>query len=71
MQPGHPFCIGGENACPPEDCGGIEMYYQDFLPAYLDPAHEEGPSTRAWVGEDFDPEVFDLDAANLRLSELK
>jgi hypothetical protein len=24
-----------------------------------------------WAGEDFDPDVFDLDAANLRLSELK
>ena len=69
--PGHPICIGGENACPPEDCGGIEMYYQEFLPAYLDPGHEDGPRIREWAGEDFDPEVFDLDAANLRLSELK
>lgn len=67
---GHPVCIGGGNACPPEDCGGMEMYYQEFLPAYLDPEHDEGLSTRRWAGEDFDPEVFDRDAANLRLSKL-
>ncbi|MBT7060702.1 MAG: plasmid pRiA4b ORF-3 family protein [Lentisphaerae bacterium] len=69
--PGHPVCLGGEFACPPEDCGGIVGYYHEFLPAFLDPEHQEGPSTRAWAGEDFDPEVFELDAANQRLRELK
>jgi len=24
--PRHPVCIGGENACPPEDCGGVPGY---------------------------------------------
>jgi len=24
--PGHPVCIAGENACPPEDCGGVPGY---------------------------------------------
>jgi len=69
--PGHPVCIGGENACPPEDCGGIDMYYQEFLPAYLSPEHEEGRSVRRWAGAGFDPEVFDLAAANQRLRELR
>src|SRR3954469_3483816 len=23
----HPLCLAGENACPPEDCGGIWGYY--------------------------------------------
>jgi hypothetical protein len=28
----HPVCLGGANACPPEDCGGIPGYY-DLLAA--------------------------------------
>lgn len=23
----YPICIDGKNACPPEDCGGVDGYY--------------------------------------------
>ena len=69
--PGHPVCLEGEFACPPDDCGGIEGYYHQFLPAFLDAEHEEGFSTMVWAGENSDPEVFDRDAANQRLRELR
>ena len=69
--PGHPVCLGGEFACPPEDCGGIVGYYHEFLPAFLDAEHDGALSTMVWAGENYDPEVFDLDAANRRLRELR
>ena len=51
-----PFCIAGENACPPEDCGG--MYeYPEFLAVLADPKHPEHVDRKAWAGE-FDPCAF-------------
>ena len=60
-------CIAGANACPPEDVGGIPGY-QQFVQVIRDPSHEHYAETREWLGEDFDPGAFDLEAANLRLS---
>ena len=60
-------CIAGANACPPEDVGGIPGY-QQFVEVIGDPSHEQYAETREWLGEDFDPKAFDLEAANLRLS---
>jgi hypothetical protein len=34
-----PTCLGGQNACPPEDVGGSRGY-MEFLEAVLDPSHE-------------------------------
>ena len=56
-------CIDGQNACPPEDVGGIPGYAH-FLEAITDPAHEEHDSYLDWVGGSFDPAEFDLGAAN-------
>ncbi len=36
----YPKCIGGERACPPEDCGGVDGYYQ-VLKILSDPNHPE------------------------------
>jgi hypothetical protein len=33
-------CLGGESACPPEDCGGSHGYAL-MLEAIVDPSHEE------------------------------
>ena len=33
-------CLGGENNCPPEDCGGTPGY-ADLLTVLADPSHEE------------------------------
>jgi len=59
----YPVCLGGERACPPEDCGGA-WGYEEFLEAIRDPKHEDHDSLLEWVGGAFDPEAFDLKAVN-------
>ena len=59
----YPVCLGGERACPPEDCGGIGGY-DDLLNAISDPRHEDHDDLREWLAADFDPEAFDLEAVN-------
>ena len=62
----YPRIIAGKRACPPEDVGGYGGY-ADFLEAIGDPAHEEHSGMLEWVGGAFDPEDFDVIAANDRL----
>ena len=61
----YPVCIGGEMACPPEDCGGV-YGYAEMLTALKDKRHPEHKRWREWIGE-FDPEKFDMDRTNLIL----
>jgi len=58
-----PRCLEGERACPPEDCGGPGGY-AEFLEAIGDPNHPEHDGYLEWVGDDFDPERFDLMSVN-------
>ena len=58
-----PICIGGENACPPEDCGGAHGY-EVFKEAIKDPTHSEHASLLMWVGGFFDPLTFDPNVVN-------
>jgi hypothetical protein len=53
----YPRCVGGERACPPEDCGGI-YGYQELLDVIFDPQHPEFENTMTWLGGRFDPEAF-------------
>jgi hypothetical protein len=66
----HAVCLDGQNACPPEDVGGVGGYAQ-FLEALADPLHEEHDSYLVWVGYKFDPEAFELAAANAALQRLR
>lgn len=59
----YPVCIGGQLACPPEDCGGIWGYY-GLLDAIKDPKHEDHDRMMEWLGEDFDPHHFELEEIN-------
>lgn len=52
-------CLAGARACPPEDCGGV-WGYENMLAAIRDPKHEQHDEMVEWLGEDFDPEAFDL-----------
>lgn len=52
-----PRCLGGERACPPEDCGGPSGY-AELLATIAEPTHEEYASTLEWLGGSFDPEGF-------------
>ena len=62
----YPRCTGGERACPPEDCGGFPGYFH-LLEAMADPKHPEHDEMLEWIGEEWDPEAFDLDAINAAL----
>ena len=59
----YPVCLAGKLACPPEDCGGIYGYYH-MLDVVADPDHEEHDDLVEWLGDDFDPEAFDIDEVN-------
>jgi len=61
-----PVCVTGRKASPPEDCGGIYGYYA-LLEAFADPAHPQHEDSIDWLGEDFDPDCFDIDAVNAEL----
>jgi hypothetical protein len=66
----HPVCTGGENACPPEDCGGIHGYYR-MLEVIADPKDPEHPEMLEWLGEEWDATYFDLAGTSELLKELK
>ena len=63
-------CLGGKNARPPEDCGGIFGYY-NLLKAISDPKHPEHQQLLDWLGGPFDPSHFDLQETNAMLRDLK
>ena len=59
----YPLCIKGKRACPPEDVGGL-WGYAEFLEAINNPEHEQHDMFVEWIGEEFDPEAFDLAQVN-------
>ncbi|MCX6750099.1 MAG: plasmid pRiA4b ORF-3 family protein, partial [Candidatus Pacearchaeota archaeon] len=64
-----PVCIEGKNACPPEDCGGIGDY-EDILKIRKNKKHPQYKEMIVgWLGEDFDPEKFDIKKVNGRLQK--
>lgn len=63
-------CTGGARACPPEDCGGIPGY-EDLLGVLRDPMDEEHAAMCELVGGRFDPDAFDLAAANRRIKQVR
>ncbi|MBE0433700.1 plasmid pRiA4b ORF-3 family protein [candidate division WOR-3 bacterium] len=62
----YPICVDGERSCPPEDCGGYPGYAH-LLQVLGDPQHEEYDELKEWVGDDFDPEEFDVKLVNKML----
>jgi hypothetical protein len=63
-------CVDGQNACPPEDVGGVTMF-ERFKEAVADPTDEEHDEYLAWVGDSFDPQAFDLALANAELQRVR
>lgn len=61
-----PVCLDGQQACPPEDCGGVPGYY-DLLEVLRSPEDERYEEMRECVGEDFDPQAFSVEAVNRQL----
>lgn len=65
----YPRCLEGENACPPEDSGGLYGYYGK-LEILKDTKHPEHEEIKEWMGHRFDPSLFNLEAVNRRLRGL-
>jgi Plasmid pRiA4b ORF-3-like protein len=61
-----PVCVDGEQACPPEDCGGVSGY-SDLLEILQNPADERYEEMREWIGETFDPRAFSVEVVNRQL----
>lgn len=53
----YPLCLGGERACPPEDCGGVSGY-ENVVAVLADPEHADYQEMREWVGVEWSPERF-------------
>lgn len=60
------FCVGGERATPPEDCGG-PFSYEDFCIALEDEEHPDHEELCDWCGGEFDSEFFDREEINKSL----
>ena len=65
-----PTCLAGQNACPPEDVGGIHGY-MEFLEAVRDPTHDEHIAMWCWSGGPFDPAGFDVNGTNAAIRKLR
>ncbi len=61
----YPVCLEGENACPPEDVGGVGGY-AEYLEAIADPEHEQHEHFLLWRGK-FDPTQFDAEKVTKKL----
>ncbi|HEX6521499.1 MAG TPA: plasmid pRiA4b ORF-3 family protein [Streptosporangiaceae bacterium] len=59
----YPACTGGEGACPPEDCGG-SYGFAELKELLAGPPSAEREEMLEWAGGDYDPNRFDLAAAN-------
>jgi hypothetical protein len=66
----YPICVAGQRACPPEDCGG-PWSYPDFVEVVSNLDHPRHEETLEWVGGEFDPERFDLEAVNGELRRMR
>jgi hypothetical protein len=66
----YPVCVGGKRHGPPEDCGGLPGFY-NLLEAVADPKHQEHDDMLDWLGADFDPEAFSMEAVNRGLAPLQ
>lgn len=66
----YPKCIEGKRNCPPEDCGGIWGY--DYLLKVIgDKNHPEYKEMMEWLGDDFDPEYFNIKKINKDLLDIE
>jgi hypothetical protein len=66
----YPRLTDGARACPPEDVGGVPGF-MNLVEALADPSHEQHEELLDWVGEKFDPERFDLKAADRAVAKVR
>jgi Plasmid pRiA4b ORF-3-like protein len=61
----YPICLEGENACPPEDVGGVGGY-AEYLEAIADPEHDQHKQLLVWRGK-FNPKRFDAEKTTKKM----
>ena len=66
----HPLCTGGQNACPPEDVGGVPGYSRLRM-ILANPGLKEHDEMIRWLGNPFDPGKFDLRYQNMSMWNLR
>lgn len=66
----YPLCLSGKRACPPEDCGG-PWGYEHLLEVLRNPKHKEHEEMAEWIGENFEPETFNLEEVNAELRQIR
>ncbi len=66
----HPKCVAGENACPPEDVGGVRGYERLRL-ILANPGLRQHAELRDWAGQGFDASRFDVEYQNLAMWSLR
>ncbi len=64
-----PSFVSGQNACPPEDCGGAYRY-RELLEILTDHSHEEYASIVEWLGPKFNPAALNSLTIEKRLGSL-
>jgi hypothetical protein len=64
----YPVCTSGKGACPPEEIGGIQEY-ERMLEKLSDRTHPEYSEIAGWLTQDFHPDAFNIEQANLRLNQ--
>ena len=63
-----PSVVAGARACPPEDCGGV-YGYAELVAALADTDHPRHAEMAEWVPPDWQPDQFDLAAADARVAK--
>lgn len=63
----YPVCVNGQFACPPDNCGGVDGYY-NLLKNTHDAQYQE-PLTGAHLN--FDPDKFSIEKINVELPKFK
>ena len=66
---GHPVCIDGARACPPDDCGGMGGY-EDLCEIIKSPKNDGYDEMMDWLGGKFNPDKFDLKKTNRFLQKI-
>lgn len=66
----YPICTNGARHAPPEDSGGVTGYEMALELIQMKEKRDYSLITE-WYGNAFDPELFNLNEANTRLTHLK
>jgi hypothetical protein len=66
-----PSCLEGDRNCPPEDCGSIFGYENILKVLKKKKKNEDDLELMEWLGEDYNPEYFNIEMVNTLLKPPK